>query len=136
MIKAMRQEHITKGQILVCVMDFEVDADPDLPRLTLGKKYEVVETEGSFGWDDNCRFFIIDDEGDTCEFNCDEVNKYDDIIPLFHTVDYKPVVTITQERLDKLEEDSEFLCCLQAAGVDNWDGYEYAQDMMSEEEEA
>lgn len=34
--------------------------------------------------------------------------------------------------LDKLEENSNFLCCLQNAGVDNWDGYEYAQELMEE----
>lgn len=40
--------------------------------------------------------------------------------------------------LDKLEADSEFLNALRCAGVDNWDGYSYAQEMLdgdSEEEE-
>ena len=36
--------------------------------------------------------------------------------------------------LDQLEEDSNFLNCLRQAGVDNWDGYEYAQELLDEEE--
>ena len=39
----------------------------------------------------------------------------------------KPTVTITQEEYDHLVDDSEFLGCLRGAGVDNWDGYDYAQ---------
>jgi len=33
---------------------------------------------------------------------------------------------------DKLREDARFLDCLRAAGVDNWNGYEHAQDIMQE----
>ena len=36
--------------------------------------------------------------------------------------------------ITKVEEDSEFLSCLEAAGVDNWEGYSYAQEMMEEDE--
>ncbi len=39
-----------------------------------------------------------------------------------------PSVTITQKEYDKLLDDSLFLSCLRNAGVDNWDGYDYAQD--------
>lgn len=42
-----------------------------------------------------------------------------------------PIITITQAEYDKLLKDSEFLGALQAAGVDNWSGYSYAQDLMS-----
>ena len=35
-------------------------------------------------------------------------------------------VTITRKQYDRLCEDSDFLNCLRNAGVDNWDGYEYA----------
>ena len=41
--------------------------------------------------------------------------------------------SITEEfraELEKVQEDSEFLECLKAAGVDNWDGYSEAQEMM------
>ncbi len=36
---------------------------------------------------------------------------------------------------EELKRASSFLECLRAAGVDNWDGYEYAQEMFSETEE-
>lgn len=39
------------------------------------------------------------------------------------------MVTITKEEYDELNEDSKFLQCLYSAGVNNWDGYEVAQDM-------
>ena len=41
-------------------------------------------------------------------------------------------VTLTREELDELENDQQFLRCLEGAGVDNWDGYEIAQDAMEE----
>ena len=41
-------------------------------------------------------------------------------------------VTITKEEYEKLKDDSLFLQALQGAGVDNWDGYEYAQDSYNE----
>jgi hypothetical protein len=41
-------------------------------------------------------------------------------------------VTISQEKYDELIEDSNFLNALRAAGVDNWDGYENAQDIIKE----
>ncbi|MGG1339073.1 hypothetical protein ABE244_00500 [Bacillus toyonensis] len=43
-------------------------------------------------------------------------------------------VTISRAEYLELLEDSEFLSCLQAAGVDNWDGYGYAWEMMESEE--
>ena len=39
-------------------------------------------------------------------------------------------VTISRAEYDRLKVDQEFLECLQAAGVDNWSGYDYAQEMM------
>ncbi len=41
-------------------------------------------------------------------------------------------VTISKEEYDRLKEDSEFLEALHAAGVNNWDGYEIAQEMMGD----
>lgn len=41
-------------------------------------------------------------------------------------------ITITIEEYDELLEDSRFLCALQGAGVDNWNGYENAQEMIEE----
>ncbi len=36
--------------------------------------------------------------------------------------------------LDELEERERWLCVLEAAGVDNWEGYEYAQELMYEQD--
>ena len=41
-------------------------------------------------------------------------------------------VTISKEEYQELLENSQFLSALQAAGVDNWDGYEHAQDIVDE----
>ena len=43
-------------------------------------------------------------------------------------------VTIPQSEYDSLLEDRKWLQCLESAGVDNWSGYEYAKDLMSERE--
>lgn len=42
-------------------------------------------------------------------------------------------VSIKQSHLDYLEERIEFLNCLEACGVDNWEGYGDAYQMMEEE---
>jgi hypothetical protein len=39
-------------------------------------------------------------------------------------------VTISKKEYDKLKENTDFLECLEACGVDNWNGYSHAQDMM------
>ena len=39
-------------------------------------------------------------------------------------------VTISKKEYDQLIEDSGFLESLRAAGVDNWEGYEYARDLL------
>lgn len=43
-------------------------------------------------------------------------------------------VTITQQEYDRLYQVDIFMNCLQAAGVDNWDGYEDAIDILLDEE--
>ncbi|OUA16753.1 hypothetical protein BK776_30820 [Bacillus thuringiensis serovar aizawai] len=43
-------------------------------------------------------------------------------------------VTISRAEYLRLLEDSEFLSCLEAAGVDNWGGYGDAWEMMESEE--
>ena len=35
--------------------------------------------------------------------------------------------------IDKLEADSEWLSCLEAAGVDNWDGFDEARAIRDEQ---
>ena len=43
----------------------------------------------------------------------------------------KEMISIPKEEYDELLADQVFLNCLQAAGVDNWDGYAYAQEEFS-----
>lgn len=45
------------------------------------------------------------------------------------------MITITKEEYDSLMEDYHFMRCLEDAGVDNWDGYEYAIELYSEMED-
>lgn len=43
-------------------------------------------------------------------------------------------ITISKKFFEKLVEDSDFLDCLQACGVDNWEGYSLARQMYNENE--
>ena len=43
-------------------------------------------------------------------------------------------ITISKKEYEELLKDSQFLDCLRGAGVDNWDGYDYALEMMKEME--
>lgn len=45
------------------------------------------------------------------------------------TEDDQPIISLTKEEFDKLDSDSDFLRRLEAAGVDNWDGYEVAREI-------
>lgn len=40
--------------------------------------------------------------------------------------DQTDTVTISRDEYEQLKEDRDFLCRLQAAGVDNWEGYDTA----------
>ena len=42
------------------------------------------------------------------------------------------VVAITKEEYERLKERDTFLSCLEQAGVDNWEGYSYAWELMYE----
>ena len=42
-------------------------------------------------------------------------------------------VTIGKDEYEELLHDQRFLYALEGAGVDNWDGYEYAQESMGDE---
>lgn len=44
----------------------------------------------------------------------------------------KEMVTVPKQEYDSLVKDSKFLEALRAAGVDNWDGYEFALDTLDE----
>ena len=44
----------------------------------------------------------------------------------------KETIEVNREEWFKLQERDAFLCALEAAGVDNWDGYGDAQDILEE----
>jgi hypothetical protein len=41
-----------------------------------------------------------------------------------------PMVVMTEDDYLELKGAQDFLLALEAAGVDNWDGYEFAKEMM------
>jgi hypothetical protein len=45
------------------------------------------------------------------------------------------MVTISKEKYESLLDDQHKLECLEAAGVDNWQGYSDAMEMYREEDE-
>lgn len=45
-------------------------------------------------------------------------------------------VTISKSEYERLLKAEAFLNALEAAGVDNWSGYDFACEMFNEEEEA
>lgn len=47
-----------------------------------------------------------------------------------------PFVTITKAEYEQLQIDSDKLSCLEAIGVDNWQGYDDAMEMFREMQEA
>jgi hypothetical protein len=42
------------------------------------------------------------------------------------------MVTISKKEYEDLLEESSKLSCLEAAGVDNWSGYDFAMEMFRE----
>jgi hypothetical protein len=44
-------------------------------------------------------------------------------------------VTIKRTEYARLQERDQWLECLEAAGVDNWDGFEYAQELLTDVQE-
>ena len=45
----------------------------------------------------------------------------------------RKMITIPEDDYNDLLESQAFLDCLEACGVDNWDGYEYAVEMLNSE---
>lgn len=43
-----------------------------------------------------------------------------------------PGVFLDDDEYAELQESLEFVSCLEACGVDNWEGYEYALEMFQE----
>lgn len=46
-----------------------------------------------------------------------------------------PLITVNKRFFNKLMDDSNFLDCLKACGVDNWTGYSQAVEMFNQQEE-
>ena len=44
----------------------------------------------------------------------------------------KETVTIIKEKYDYLVESYRWLCALESSGVDNWCGYDHAQEILKE----
>lgn len=42
-------------------------------------------------------------------------------------------ITISKEKYDSMKERLEWLNCLESAGVDNWQGIEYACELFNKE---
>ncbi len=42
-------------------------------------------------------------------------------------------VVITKSEYESLLEDSKWLRCIENAGVDNWDGFDYARELFNAE---
>jgi len=47
----------------------------------------------------------------------------------------EPLITVNKKFYDQLVDDSNFLDCLKACGVNNWDGYSQAYQMFHKNEE-
>ena len=45
----------------------------------------------------------------------------------------KDTVTISEDEYLGLKEDAAFLAALEQAGVDNWDGYDFAKEIYQEQ---
>ena len=46
----------------------------------------------------------------------------------------KKMITVLKSEYEELVRDQEFLRALEAAGVDNWEGYDIAQDIRDGKE--
>lgn len=46
----------------------------------------------------------------------------------------KEMITITKSEYEDLKEESEWLACLEEAGVDNWEGIDYAHEIRDNNE--
>lgn len=53
---------------------------------------------------------------------------------LTHNIMANETVTISKEEYESLLEDRKWLQALESAGVDNWQGYDYARELMNEDE--
>ena len=47
--------------------------------------------------------------------------------------DKEPKVVIEKKEYERLQRELRWLRCLEAAGVDNWSGYDYAREIQRED---
>ncbi len=47
----------------------------------------------------------------------------------------RETITITKKEYEKLKDDSKWLSCLEAAGVDNWEGYDFARELLDDDDD-
>lgn len=52
---------------------------------------------------------------------------------LIADIECDDVVVMDGDTWDEMNDQCDFLSCLEACGVDNWYGYDYAQDMFADE---
>ncbi len=60
------------------------------------------------------------------------INKFDMIVEAIKEKYDNEIQEILIKYLEEMDNDSIFLSALQNAGVDNWEGYEYAQELLEE----
>lgn len=48
--------------------------------------------------------------------------------------DEQEIVTIPKSEYDQLQKDSKWLAALEAAGVDNWQGYDEAVEILNSDD--
>lgn len=60
------------------------------------------------------------------------INKFDMIIEAIKEKYNEEIQKILIKYLEEMDYDSMVLSALQNAGVDNWEGYEYAQEILEE----
>jgi hypothetical protein len=51
-------------------------------------------------------------------------------LPAPPTSSGEPTVTISKKEFDELVADQDFLNALHVAGVDNWEGYDFAREFL------
>ena len=51
-----------------------------------------------------------------------------------HNIMTNETVTISKEEYESLLEDRKWLQALEGAGVDNWEGYSFARELLNENE--
>ena len=50
-----------------------------------------------------------------------------------HNIMNEETVTITKQEYESLLQDRKWLEALEGAGVDNWEGYDYAREIYNED---